>query len=437
MPSQVAVGQVETVVGQAEEIAADEVVAPGGDRGGRGGGPGGGRGGGPSRGGDPSSFLSRLDRNGNGMIDTDEMQGPAKFMIDRMARDNPKINPNKPISLAKLTESFQKMRDQANSGKSRGDGDDVSRQAIDDAMTLEQLVLGFEREEEPASILGFGAAGELFAVRVTPADEREAKERMARYDRNRDGFLEKNELSDRMDGNPMDFDRNGDGKLSLAEFSYRYARRRVAEVEVREAQARSRQRDESSRDGGRSKEIEDTYGDRQSFRVSISHSDDGLPGWFGELDRDADGQVVMAEYASRWSDDLAREFFEFDINNDGVITKKECLTAVESGATRGSGTNLSAGSATSSREDSKTTEKSSASKPSNANLSPVAADQLDEKYIGYAQRLLQRSDKNQDGVLTAGEWKTMLLDISPSDADRDGRITVEEYAGWMQARSTR
>ena len=66
----------------------------GGDRGGRGGpggGFGGGRGGpfGGDRGGrgggfDASSMLSRLDANGNGVLDPEEQQGPAQFLIGRV-----------------------------------------------------------------------------------------------------------------------------------------------------------------------------------------------------------------------------------------------------------------------------------------------------------------------------------------------------------------
>ena len=73
--------------------------------------------------------------------------------------------------------------------------------------------------------MGFGATAEMMAVEVTPADQRESEERMRRYDRNRDGFLTKDELSSRFAGNPMDFDRNRDGKLSVSELAVRYARR--------------------------------------------------------------------------------------------------------------------------------------------------------------------------------------------------------------------
>ena len=102
----------------------------GGFRGGPGGGGPGGGGfrGGPSRGGgdrgsrggfDPSSMLSRLDRNGNGVLDPDEQQGPAQFLIGRMQQSDPSIEPGKPIPLEKITEGFNRMREQRGQDQGR------------------------------------------------------------------------------------------------------------------------------------------------------------------------------------------------------------------------------------------------------------------------------------------------------------------------------
>ena len=72
-----------------------------------------------SRGGfDPSSFLSRLDANGNGVLDPSEQQGPAQFLIGRMAQSDPSIKAGQPIPLKKITDGFQKMREQRESGGS-------------------------------------------------------------------------------------------------------------------------------------------------------------------------------------------------------------------------------------------------------------------------------------------------------------------------------
>jgi hypothetical protein len=48
-----------------------------------------------------------------------------------------------------------------------------------------------------------------------------------------------------------------------------------------------------------------------------------MPSWFLEADTDLDGQVSMGEYASRWNDELVKEFMEMDVNGDGILTPNE------------------------------------------------------------------------------------------------------------------
>ena len=333
------------------------------------------------------------------------------------------------------------MREQMSRSRSRGASTpDASREQLDAAMTLEALVQGFEPVETPTPVLGFGTAGDLFAVQVTPVDERTARDRMARYDRNRDGYLQKEEMSSAWSGNPMDFDRNGDGKLSPAELAVRYARRRIAEADIREQQSQARSRDDGRRDNRRRGEPEDPYNGRNSYRRIAADSSEGLPGWFAEQDADHDRQIIMAEYSGTWNDDLIREFFKFDRDQDGAISPQECLAAIEDGATRtATGNSMSEDSSYSRNRSSENGTKTStvSTAKSNANVKPIEASKLQPKYIDYAKRIISRSDANKDGALTAGEWKKMLIDPSPSDANKDGRVTLEEYAGWLQARSTK
>jgi hypothetical protein len=51
----------------------------------------------------------------------------------------------------------------------------------------------------------------------------------------------------------------------------------------------------------------------------------GLPSWFLRLDVDADGQVTMAEFSRDWTPETADQFDRYDLNHDGVITPEECL----------------------------------------------------------------------------------------------------------------
>ncbi|MEM6470381.1 MAG: EF-hand domain-containing protein [Planctomycetota bacterium] len=381
---------------------------PGGSFGGRGGGPGG-----SSGGFDPSGFLSRLDRNGNGMIDRDEQEGPAQFLIQRLQSADPSIRPGQPISIKRVTEAFEKMR----SGRS-GDSDrrDERGGSSDDGLEPETLVPGFGLEIEPSLLLGFGPAAEMMTVVVTEEDERDARRTLERYDRNRDQVLTKDELSSRFSGNPMDFDRNKDGRLTASELAVRYARRR----EVRSESENDDRDRRSDRNRGGSVEMPDVYGGRRSYRVEGELKlPEGLPGFFSEKDANGDGQVEMSEFTTDWSEESVAEFFQSDLNRDGVITPKEAIQAVAGGA---STPTTSAGSSSS----------TSPSSASSSGAGPVG--KVDEKNLAYAKRIIDRNDKNKDGRLVVSEWESMLISPAAADANKDGAITPEEYAWWMQER---
>ena len=155
---------------------------------------------------------------------------------------------------------------------------------------------------------------------------------------------------------------------------------------------------------------------------------DGLPGFFTDKDANQDGQVTMAEYATQWSDAVVAEYFKSDLNSDGVITAEEALRAVESG---------DAGTAPPSRSSSSTAASTSSTSTSRSSSKPVTNGSIDPKLISYAERIIGRYDANKDQALTASEWGKMLMNPGPADSDRDGRITVNEYAAWMQSRSRR
>jgi hypothetical protein len=368
-----------------------------------------------------------LDSNGNGVLDPNEQQGPAQFLIGRLQQADPSIKSGQPIPLKKVTDAFNKMRGQRDSGG--GSDPRATQNAADEALETELLVPGFGIEEEPMPVLGFGPTAELLAVTVTEADVREAAERMRRYDRNRDGFITKNELSSRFAGNPMDFDRNRDGKLSESELAVRYARRREGEEAAREQRADNSRREEK-RDGD--EEPPDPFDGRRSYRnIAEVKLPEGLPGFFTDRDANKDGQVAMSEYGSDWNDQLVAEYFKWDVNSDGVITAVEALSAVEKGATASATTmtSTSSSSSSSSSGSSDTTQSSSSG-------SAAASGAIDPKLTSYAERIVGRYDnKPKDGALTASEWSGMLINPAPADANRDGRITIPEYAQWLHSRA--
>lgn len=66
---------------------------------------------------------------------------------------------------------------------------------------------------------------------------------------------------------------------------------------------------------------------RKSYRFlsAMERLPGGLPSWFRDKDRDRDGQVLMSEWTSQWSDSAVNEFSKHDRNGDGVITPSEAL----------------------------------------------------------------------------------------------------------------
>jgi len=60
---------------------------------------------------------------------------------------------------------------------------------------------------------------------------------------------------------------------------------------------------------------------------------------------------------------------------------------------------------------------------------------LDPKLTKYAQRIVDRYDKNQDGSLTEDEYSKMLMSPLAADLDKDGKIDLIEYARWMSDRT--
>lgn len=144
---------------------------------------------------------------------------------------------------------------------------------------------------------------------------------------------------------------------------------------------------------------------------------EGLPEWFSRNDYDRDAQVAMSEYSSSWSASTLRDFRQFDLNDDGVITSSEALRATNDGAKRGA--SISSGIAKTGRPSSTPAELSAPSTPK-----PKLS--LDERYLKYYQGIIAKYDKNKDGALAADEWASMKNNPAKADTDGDGRITAEE-----------
>ncbi|MGN6135215.1 MAG: hypothetical protein ACTHOU_11995, partial [Aureliella sp.] len=145
----------------------------------------------------------------------------------------------------------------------------------------------------------------------------------------------------------------------------------------------------------------------------------GLPDWFARSDADADGQVLMSEYSTSWTDEKIAEFNKYDLNSDGIITSRECLNALKNG---GSSSSAATAIATSSGPSSPISSSSSTA----SIVAPVGAAK-DDVNREWAKRQIDKYDKNRDGQLTVDEWTAMLVPPTGADANKDGIVTLEEY----------
>ena len=191
----------------------------GGDRGGSSSGSD--RGGPPSsgdrssgRGGfDPSGFLSRMDRNGNGKLDPDEMSDRMKqFMGPRMEAVG--IDLSKSVDLDKIAEAFKRGRTEE---KPREGG--VPGFGIDTEFTA---VPGFDVEFGNA-LAATGKLEDRYDQRIL----QRVDYTLNRYDANKDGILDQSEISRARWGSPApsENDLDKDGKLTRAELAERYKAR--------------------------------------------------------------------------------------------------------------------------------------------------------------------------------------------------------------------
>jgi len=429
---------------------------PGGPGGAPGGSPWGGRGG--DRGGmrmefggggggfDPSSFISRMDRNGNGNIDPDEMEGPARFMLERMARNNPNIDMSKPIPITAITEAmsaFRRDRGEGGGGWGGSWGGDSpwGGNGGEESMTIEERVLvpGFGVKKELVPVPGFGSNPFKFNVKVEEQDLRDAGERVQRYDRNRDGTLDANELREgRWGDDPMTFDQNGDGKLTREELAVRSAKRRQNSTSSASNQRDNRSQSstmQQPRQDAEKEKVPDLFEKITSYRMADKDGNPkrpaGLPEWFVRKDIDFDNQVSMKEFASKWTDDVIEDFSRADTNGDGLITTRECLAAVKRGyipGTSGSDSSSSSSSSTSSSSSSGDTVSSSSSGSSSKPTS--SGSSADARMREWVAKKIKSYDKNSDGKLDVDELRAYdaKADFTAIDTNKDGLADVEELA---------
>lgn len=321
------------------------------------------RGRGDDRGGsrDPSDFLKRMDANNNGMIDPDEVRGYGGSFIVRAA-EQAGMDKTKPLSIEKLSAAMKSQRESSSREEprreERRDAPSSSSNSSSRPSSGPAPASGFGGPgKDVPKAQGFGPASDSTKPKTgasssaTPSSDKPAgaseadktkdyaKALLNQYDKNKSGVLEKDEWKE-MKEKYHSADANGDTVITVEELAANLAGFAASSSSSAPASGppavassgRSekddrRDRKEKDRHG---KDKNDAAAAKKPYRVATATEllPKGLPDWFARDDVDGDGQVMMSEYLTSQTEQMAAEFAQYDRNNDGVITPAEAL-AVE------------------------------------------------------------------------------------------------------------
>ena len=177
---------------------------------------------------------------------------------------------------------------------------------------------------------------------------------LKQHDANKNGVLDKDEWSN-VRAIPRDTDTNNDGNVTLDELTIKLGAfgkddGKSSGGTASNSSGGSSSSGSSSGRGGPGGPGSSSYGsrsggssrdgkaaaDKRSYRQKspAERLPKGLPDWFARNDADGDGQVVMSEYSTSWSESKVAEFAKYDLDSDGVITPRECLRVLEMEATK-------------------------------------------------------------------------------------------------------
>lgn len=291
------------------------------------------------------SYITKLDRNGDGKIERSEVDDRNWGYFERAAKaagfDTSKaISVETYLSTRKTqeaTKARQKLREenptaflpQAEATKAPGFdtpltepelvmlNPEMSRSAIavESATTKADSETSSTRESKNT---GDDSRGDRTA--------RYAASLVERYDKNKNSILEKEEWKE-MRGDPEKSDLNKDGRITKDELVKRFSNYRRGDDDKQEKKdSGERKREERPSRSSRNENESET---RNSYR--FTSASDRLPkdarSWIERYDDNSDAQVAMAEFSSTWTDSKVREFEKYDLNGDGIVTGEEYVEA--------------------------------------------------------------------------------------------------------------
>jgi hypothetical protein len=367
---------------------------------------------GPRRGmfgGGPEGFYRGLDKNSNGRLDPDELEGNS--LVQQQIRDAG-LDPTKSVSIQELVEK----RSRSGGGERRGFG-----------------------RFGGGGFGGFGGPGSGFGGFNPPGGNPGASDLTATEE-----F-------------PADFgEGEGDDPSASGSASTPGAGRG--------------RRGGPGRPGGgiggapaskTAPKTESTAKTAAGYRFHTSEellAKENVPDWFIKKDKNGDGQVAMAEFSGDWTDAEVKRFLGWDANNDGVIspveakgsgrapaTTREEPKAVASTPAPTSSPPASAVTEAPKAERTEFTADADAPGPAGepqpatdakaaTDAKPTPTAETDEQ-AQRARAHMERYDKDKSGIMERDEWPTSkLMPHADIDANADEKITLEEITSYFRKR---
>jgi len=151
-----------------------------------------------------------------------------------------------------------------------------------------------------------------------------AEESFRRADRDQDGYLSYDEMSESLQAEKDKWDTNKDGQIDLAEYKEYFKA-------FHEKRMQERKEREQSSGEGRGGQQSGSHGDDPPVidldkKVTVLRAGklgDKMPAWFTQHDLDKDAQIPLYEWKEAGG--TISEFRERDLNADGIITAEEAL----------------------------------------------------------------------------------------------------------------
>ncbi|MBI1900677.1 MAG: EF-hand domain-containing protein [Planctomycetia bacterium] len=385
---------------------------------------------------DPKEMLSRMDKNGNGILEGDEMQGPGAGMIVRVA-ERAGLDPSQPMSIEKLAASMSQggggfdPRRPEDGQRGRSDNERRDSGSPSRKPAMKPLVPGFGEEQDLAPPPGFDVPLGSELASAVPLEKRypervleEVKETFRRYDKDKNDILDGEELNAvpwRSD--PRESDANKDGRISKLEFVARIAKQRnitpITSTTVRVSAPSSESRSPSAASTGGPNSSSAPRSDADRIR-SIAEA------MMRQHDRNRSGNLEEAE--GEWEE--LRSSKAADVNNDKVITLDELTISLSNfGDESRSGSSGSSDSRPGfSRFNSRGGSSTKGSEPKNSSGRLLTPQERLPK--GLPDWFLSK-DANEDGQISMAEYATAWSnskaeEFAKYDLDGDGFVAPGE-----------